>query len=405
MTDLLIPPAVDRSKHARASARTDQAPGTALGGGGAVPPPPPSGSQPGRTRGWRSMAATAAIAALVGGGVAAPVALSLDDEPVAPAATTTSAGGSTDIQAGLAQAGGVATIAAEVSPSVARVDVAGPQGQGSGSAVVYREDGYLLTNNHVVENAARVHITLPDGTEEEAEVVGTDPRSDLAVLKADRTDLPVPEFTTEEPDVGATAVAIGSPFGLESSVTAGIVSALGRTVSTPNAPLIDLIQTDAPINPGNSGGALVDANGRLMGINTAILSPTGANNGIGFAIPMATAQSIADQLIESGSVDHAFLGVQGTTVDPRVAEQYGLAVDEGAVIATVTPDSPADAAGLQQGDIVVAVDDGEVTSMADLAGRIGAHRPGESVELEIVRNGEEMTVEVELGHAPSEPRN
>ena len=386
-----------------ATARMDDA-------GGRVPPPPPNASQRPRQGGWKSVASVAAFAALVGGGVAVPVTLAVEDDPTASVpATTTSVedpgaqedlGAQTELAPGLAQAGGVAAIAADVSPSVARVDVVAQQGRGSGSAVVYREDGYLLTNNHVVQGADRVQITLPDGTEEDADVVGTDPRSDLAVLKVDRTDLPVPEFTTEDPEVGATAVAIGAPFGLEGSVTAGIVSALGRSVSTPGAPLVDLIQTDAPINPGNSGGALVDAEGRVMGVNTAILSPSGGNNGIGFAIPMRTAQVVADQLIDDGTVEHAFLGVQGTTVDPQVAEQYGLATDEGAVIAAVTPNSPADEAGLRQGDIVVAVDGEEVASMADLAGRIGTHRPGDRVELEVVRSGEALTLDVELAEAP-----
>ena len=408
MTDLLTPHAAGaHSNHAR----TDETETVRLEQPqAAVPPPPPS--QPPRPQpnqntkrgGWRGGVATAALAAIVGAGVAAPVALAVDEE-VPPAATpvATADGSQVDgaeVVPGLAQAGGVAAIADEVSPSVARVEVAGPQGQGSGSAVVYHEDGYLLTNNHVVENAARVSITLPDGTENDAEVVGTDPRSDLAVLRVDRTDLPVPDFAVESPAVGDTAVAIGSPFGLEGSVTAGIVSALGRTVSTPGAPLVDLIQTDAPINPGNSGGALVDAEGRVTGINTAILSPTGTNNGIGFAIPMATAQSVADQLIDDGSVEHAFLGVRGTTVDPRIAEQYALSTDEGAVVSEVTEGSPAAEAGLQQGDIIISVAGGDVTSMADLVGRISAQQPGDTVELEVVRGGETLTLEVELGDAP-----
>jgi S1-C subfamily serine protease len=373
----------------------------------AVPPPPPSPSPQRTTKrgGWRSGVATAAIAAVVGAGVAAPVALALDEETAPVATTVTTASGSqtdgAEIVPGLAQAGGVAAIASEVMPSVALVEVAGPRGQGSGSAVVYRADGYLLTNNHVVENAAEVNIVLPDGTENDAEVVGTDPRSDLAVLRVDRDDLPVPDFAAESPGVGDTAVAIGAPFGLDGSVTAGIVSALGRSVSTPGAPLVDLVQTDAPINPGNSGGALVDADGRVTGINTAILSPSGGNNGIGFAIPMATAQSVADQLIEDGTVEHAFLGVRGTTVDPRIAEQYALSADEGAVVSEVTEGSPAAEAGLQQGDIIISVAGGEVSSMPDLVGRISAQQPGDTIELEVVRGGETLTLEADLGDAPS----
>ena len=400
MTDLHTRP----DPHASAGYRGFDESTVRMDDGGRVPPPPPNAPQRPRQSGWKSVASVAAIAAVVGGGVAVPVTLAVEDDPTASVpATTTSVedlGARSETAPGLAQAGGVAAIAADVSPSVARVDVVAQRGRGSGSAVVYREDGYLLTNNHVIDGANRVQITFPDGAEEDAEVVGTDPRSDLAVLKVDRVDLPVPDFATEDPEVGVTAVAIGAPFGLEGSVTAGIVSALGRSVSTPGAPLVDLIQTDAPINPGNSGGALVDADGRVMGINTAILSPSGGNNGIGFAIPLRTAQAVADQLIDNGTVEHAFLGVQGTTVDPQVAEQYGLATDEGAVIAAVTPDSPADEAGLRQGDIVIAVDGEEVASMADLAGRIGTRQPGDRVELEVVRAGETITLDVELAEAP-----
>ena len=370
-----------------------------------VPPPPagPGGSTA-RARGWRATVATAAVAAVVGAGVAVPVALAVDDDPQAGSAVTPAAvvdGNTGEVTAGAAQASGVADIASAFGPSVARVDVAGQSGRGSGSAVVYRADGYLLTNNHVVAGAREVTVTFPDGSELPARVVGTDPRSDLAVVAVDRTNLPVPELASSAPQVGDVAVAIGAPFGLEGSVTAGIVSALGRTVATPGAPLVDLIQTDAPINPGNSGGALVDGDGRLMGINTAILSPSGGNNGIGFAIPIATARNIADQLIETGTVEHAFLGVQGTTVDAQISERYGLAVDEGAVVGAVTDGSPAAEAGLREGDIIIAVAGAEVTSMLDLVGRISAQQPGDTVEIDLVRGGEKLTLEVTLGEAPA----
>jgi S1-C subfamily serine protease len=366
-----------------------------------VPPPPPAGGSR-RRSGWKGLVASATVAAVVGAGVAVPVTLAVDDDATGAVAATAADAGDRDVAVtdGLAQAGGVAAIASEVTPSVARVDVASSQGQGSGSAVVYR-DGYLLTNNHVVESASEISITLPDGTEEPAQVVGTDPRSDLAVIEVQRTDLPAPQFSDAAPKVGDTAVAIGAPFGLDGSVTAGIVSALGRSVSTPGAPLVDLIQTDAPINPGNSGGALVDAEGRVMGINTAILSSTGNNNGIGFAIPITTATSLADQLIADGQVEHAFLGVQATTVDPQIAARYGLEAEEGAVVSAVSEGSPAAEAGLQQGDIIVAVDGEEVASMADLVGRISAHTPGDDVELTVIRDGEERSLAATLGEAPS----
>jgi S1-C subfamily serine protease len=233
-------------------------------------------------------------------------------------------------------------------------------------------------------------------------VVGTDQSSDLAVLRIEADDLPVPAFAESQPAVGDEAVAIGSPFGLEGSVTAGIISALDRTVATPGAPLVGMLQTDASINPGNSGGALVNGAAEVVGINTAILSPTGANNGIGFAIPIQTATAIADQLITDGTVRHAFLGVNGQTIDPEVAALYGLGIDRGAVLVEIVPGSPAADADLQRGDIVTAVDGAPVTSMPELAGRLQQHRPGDEVELTVVRAGEERALTVELAERPSQ---
>ncbi|MDX1657204.1 MAG: trypsin-like peptidase domain-containing protein [Nitriliruptorales bacterium] len=365
---------------------------------GATAPRPPTPQSPPdeavTTRlGWRQYAAVALVAGLASAGVAVPVSLAgdADADPAAtqPASVTFDAGESL-----------TAAIAAQVGPSVARLDVSGPRGTGSGSAVVYTSDGYLLTNAHVVESARDVAATLPDGQRLDAEIVGTDPTSDIAVVKVDAADLPVPAFATGEPAVGDTAVAIGSPFGLDGSVTAGVVSALNRTVASPGSPLVDMIQTDAAINPGNSGGALVNGDGAVMGINTAIVSAGGGNDGIGFAIPIDTARSIADQLIETGEVQHAFLGVQGQTVEPEVAELYGLPVSEGAVIAEVVEGTPAHDAGLNRGDIVVAVDGEEIESMEQLAGVIRTHRPGDTVELTVIRDGDELELRVTLDTRP-----
>jgi S1-C subfamily serine protease len=201
--------------------------------------------------------------------------------------------------------------------------------------------------------------------------------------------------------VGELAVAIGSPFGLEGSVTSGVVSALNRTVPGERA-LVNMIQTDAAINPGNSGGALTNGSGEIIGINSAILSPSGANDGIGFAIPITTALPIADQLIDNGFAEHAQLGIQGQDVDPEAAELYGLGADSGALVVLVADGSAADDAGLERGDIITAIDGEEVTSMSDLAGQISAHRPGDVVELTVVSDGEGQTVEVTLGTAPRE---
>lgn len=374
--------------------------------GGPHEPPPTeedggAGDPPRARLGWRQYLAVAAVSAMAAAAVAVPVSLqdapedtSQPDAAVAPAddapRTIDTGDGST-----------VAAIAEQVTPSVARVDVQGQAGSGSGSAVVYRSDGHLVTNAHVVSGARTVSVTLPNGREYDAEVVGVDELSDLAVLRVDETDLPVPSYAEGTPAIGDTAIAIGSPFGLDGTVTAGIVSALNRSVTAQGAPLVDLVQTDAAINPGNSGGALVNARGEVIGLNTLIASTGGGSNGVGFAIPTSTVQSVADQLIETGSVAHAFLGVEGGTVDPQVAELYGLAADEGAVVARVAPGSPAEEAGLQQGDIVIAVDGTPITAFPELAGTIQGMEVGSTVTLTVVRGDDESELEVTLGERPS----
>ena len=375
---------------------TDAPPRAADDTPAAAPPPPapPASDRGGRDGlGWRGV-----LVALVAGAVGAtaivvPSQLLESDDP----AESTSLPG--DVASGVESAGSnVSAIARQVSPAVARVDAAGQFGQGSGSAVVYRADGILVTNAHVVNGATQVTVTLPDGAREQAEIVGTDPRSDLAVLRVDADNLPVPAWATadDSPEVGDTVVAIGSPFGLDGSVTAGIVSALGRTVPSEGGTMVDLLQTDAAINPGNSGGALVDGAGRVIGVNTAIVSRGGGNEGIGFAIPASTVRSVADQLLETGSVQHAELGITGQTVDPDIASLYSLPVDAGAVIADMRAGGPADEAGLQAGDIVIALDGTPIESITDLAGRVQQHRPGEEVTLTIVRDGDEREVTVVL---------
>jgi S1-C subfamily serine protease len=392
---------------------------TPLTGGGATdtqvierptPPAPATGAaadatpSAGRTRGlgFRHYLAVAAVAGVTSAAVAVPLSRTAAPAP-APVATAAESGDAGTDEPLAVGAGGslVAAIAQRVSPSVVRIDVVGQAGNGSGSGVIYREDGTVITNAHVVGGAARVAVTLPDGTRHEAEVLGTDERSDIAVLDIDATGLPVPAFADTTPEVGDDAVAIGSPFGLDGSVTAGIISAVNRTVSSPRAPLVDVLQTDAAINPGNSGGALVNGAGEVIGINTAILSGGGGgNDGIGFAIPIETARAIADQLIEHGEVRHAFLGITGADVEPDVAELYDLPVSSGAVVSGVGPGTPAEAAGLQRGDIVTAIDGVEIRSMQELAGRIQRHTPGDTVTLTVARGQETLELEVTLGEQP-----
>jgi S1-C subfamily serine protease len=290
----------------------------------------------------------------------------------------------------------VAEIADLVAPSVAAVEVAQATGaRGQGSAVIVGSDGLLVTNNHVIDGAATITVLLADGSRYTAQLVGSDPTSDLAVLTIQAEDLPAATLATEPPRVGETTVAIGSPFGLEGSVTSGVVSALGRTLAAPTGSLTGLIQTDAAINPGNSGGALVNDRGELIGINTAIISGSGTSGGVGFAVPAATVQQVSEQLIATGRVERAVLGVSGQDIDPSVAAAYGL--DTGALLIGVEPGSGADQAGLQAGDIITAIDGTPITSMGELTVAIRDKAPGDVIEVSGLRNGEPFTVEVELG--------
>jgi serine protease Do len=312
-------------------------------------------------------------------------------------------------------------VAAAVSPSVVQVNVevsqqtplGTRQGEGLGSGVIYREDGHIITNAHVIDGASEVDIAFADGSTEPAEVVGSDPNSEIAVLKVDRNDLPAATFKTDEPPiVGQLAVAIGSPAGFEATVTSGIVSAVGREFprelvgndEEAASALVDLIQTDAAISPGNSGGALVDRDGNIMGINVAYLPPaeTGAVN-LGFAIPADTAVSIADQLIETGEVTTPYLGVGTVPLPPEVAERFDLPVNSGALVQTVEPGSGADEAGVRVNDVITALGDAEIASYGDLFGALRDYRPGDTVGLTVVRGGEERTLDVTLGERPENP--
>jgi putative serine protease PepD len=303
-------------------------------------------------------------------------------------------------------------VAVKVIPSVVNVSIGQSgidrftgqsivQTVGNGSGVIIRSDGYILTNNHVVESADEIIVTV--GVEDvAATVVGTDPSSDLAVIKIDRTGLPAIEIgKSSELRVGEPVVAIGSPFGLERSVTSGIVSALGRSSLAEGTEGLSvytsLIQTDAAINPGNSGGALCNESGQLVGVNTLIQSTSGSSAGIGFAIPIDFAIEIADELIATGRVAHPFMGVGTVTVDGSIAARFGLGVDSGALVQSITPGSPAEDAGLQRGDIILRIDDTEVTSVEDVFIAVRAHKVGETVAVRIVRDGEPLTLDITLG--------
>jgi serine protease Do len=312
----------------------------------------------------------------------------------------------------------VAQIASQVGPSVVQINVEatqntpfGPQSEeGVGSGVIYRNDGYIITNNHVVEGASEVSVAFADGTTERAEVVGRDPDTEIAVIRVDRNDLPAASFNeSEDLLVGQLAVAIGSPSGFESTVSAGVISGLGREFppelvagdTSAERSLVDLIQTDAAISPGNSGGALVNRDGEIIGINVAYLPPaeTGAVN-IGFAIPSDTAVSVADQLIETGEVSSAYLGIFTTDLSPEDAERFDLPVDSGAIVREVEPGSAADEAGVVSGDIIVALGDAPIEGSGDLLGALRDYQPGDTVDLTVVRDGDEQTLDVTLGERP-----
>nr|WP_041381674.1 DegQ family serine endoprotease [Spiribacter curvatus] len=266
------------------------------------------------------------------------------------------------------------------------------QSLGSG-VVVDAEAGYVLTNHHVIAQADEITVAFNDGREISAEIVGSDPETDIAVLQVDSDTLTaLPLADSDELRVGDYTMAIGNPFGLDHTVTTGVVSGLDRTLPGNNgARLQSFIQTDASINPGNSGGALVNLNGELVGINTAILSRSGGNIGIGFAVPMNMARQVMDQIIEYGEVQRGVLGVRVQDLTAEIAEAFDIERNDGALIAQVTPNSPAAEAGLEAGDIVTAVNGTAIADASAMANAIGLLKIGDEVDITFVRNGESQT--------------
>jgi len=266
----------------------------------------------------------------------------------------------------------------------------------AGSGFVISADGYIVTNNHVVENADKVTVVFDDGTEKEAKVVGTDEKTDLAVVKLDgETDLPFVKLSDVEPRVGEWVVAVGNPFGLGGTVTAGIISARGRDIQ--GSSYGDFLQIDAAVNTGNSGGPDFNMTGEVVGVNTAIFSPNGGNVGIAFAIPASVVKQVTGQLIENGTVTRGFLGVGIQDVSRDIADSVGLKDAAGALVTEPTKDSPADKAGVKSGDVITAVDGKAVSNALDLSRTIAGKNPGTKVELTIWRDGKEQKISVELG--------
>ncbi len=322
---------------------------------------------------------------------------------------------------------GVALIEATKAPSPTPFDPFGQErgGTATGSGFVIDDQGHILTNAHVVDGADSVQVTLGDNADTlDAKVVGEDPSTDVAVLQVDDSGdqlHPLSLGDSKDVEVGDPVVAIGNPFGLDRTVTAGIVSAVQREISAPNGFTIrDAIQTDAPINPGNSGGPLIDAAGRVIGINSQIESGgNGGNVGIGFAIPIDTAREVAQQLIDNGKVQHAFLGIGGADLTSQIADALNLDRDQGALVQSVVPDSPADKAGIEAGDaqvtidgqqvraggdVIIEVDGQPVHSMGDVIAAVDSKKPGDDLELTLLRGGDERTVTVTLAERPASAR-
>lgn len=274
-----------------------------------------------------------------------------------------------------------------------------PERMGLGSGFIISEDGYVLTNNHVVEGATSVLVRMSDRREFDAEIIGTDPRSDLALLRIDAEDLPMLTLANSDNlEVGEWVLAIGSPFGLDYSVSQGIVSAKGRSLPTErNENYVPFIQTDVAINPGNSGGPLFNLAGEVVGVNSQIFTRSGGSIGLSFAIPASVARNVVEQLKEDGKVTRGWLGVTIQDVDKNLAESFGLKRPRGALVAEVSKDSPAAGGGLRSGDIIVKFDGKEIVASADLPHVVGLVEPGSTVDVEVIRDKKSQTVKVKVG--------
>jgi putative serine protease PepD len=332
-----------------------------------------------------------ALTALFGGAVGGAVGYTVAESNSSSSVTIAAGGLVTPA------AGSIAAVAAAVQPSVVQLNVSGSKGEGTGTGFVVSSDGYIVTNNHVTGDAGNggtIEVTFVDGSTATGKLVGADPGYDIAVVKVDRTDLPALTLgSSDSVNVGDVAIAIGSPLGLQGTVTSGIISALNRPVTAGGQgglAYINAIQTDAAINPGNSGGPLVNASGEVVGVNSAIatlgMGDATGSIGLGFSIPIDTAKRIVDEIIRTGTSQTPIIGVQ---------LDMGFAGPGGAVSA-VTPDSPAEAAGLLEGDVITKVDGNLINDSTGLIVAIRANAPGDQIELMVLRNGEMLTVALTL---------
>ncbi len=270
--------------------------------------------------------------------------------------------------------------------------------EAAGSGFFISADGYIVTNNHVIENGETLAVTLTDGRTLPARLIGRDPRTDLALLKAEGEDFPFVQFAQAEPRIGDWVLAVGNPFGLGGTVTSGIVSAAGRDIGA--GPYDDFLQIDAPVNQGNSGGPAFNLAGQVIGVNTAIYSPSGGNVGIAFAIPAAVAEPIVESLRRNGAVERGYLGVSAQPLTEEIAQSMGLRAPRGALVAEVTADSPAERAGIRPGDVITRVNDQEIADARALARVVGSVSPGADTEIAYLRNGQARTARVALATLP-----
>jgi len=297
----------------------------------------------------------------------------------------------------------VVNIAKNIGPAVVSIRTGEGDGEGRsvGSGVIVQSDGHILTNNHVIQGETNIRVTLANGRTVPAKRLGGDPRVDLAVLKVDAGTLPVaPIGDSDTLQVGQLAVAIGNPYGFERTVTVGVVSALNRSIPGGGAALSNLIQTDAEINPGNSGGPLLDARGRVIGINTALVSGSGGG-GLGFAVPINTAQYVIRDVLRYGRVIVPWIGISYGDITPEMARAFGISTDEGVIVADVSPNSPASKAGIRRGDIIVGINGSEIEDSGDLQKQLRGKRVGDVMQLTIIRDGSRRNIKVTLEEMPS----
>ena len=338
-----------------------------------------------------SFATLAAALALL-----APVAGCDDDDDSAPPAERPAANGA---GAGFER---IPEVVREVQPSVVAVQVRGERGAGEGSGVIWDGAGGIVTNNHVVEGAEEIEVVLADGDTVDARVVASDPRTDVALLEAEREDLPPAGLAEGLPRVGELAIAIGNPLGFENTVTAGVVSGLHRSIpSGGRTPaLVDLVQTDAPISPGNSGGALVNARGDVIGVNVAYIPPQARAVSLGFAIPATVVADVVRELRDDGSVEHAFLGVELAQLTPQIATELNVRADEGAIVTTVGARTPAVRAGMRRGDVIVEIEGEPVDVVEDVFVALRRRDPGDRMSITVARDGTRRELQAELGTLP-----